>query len=449
VNTEDAMDRIYAAPKGPEIGAFFNYDGTIITGDPAGAYHAKRLRELKSWAGRHEAEVAARCSELFRAKTAGSLQTEVLDLVAAHQAMGHTLVLVSSASRFHVEPAARELEIEHVLCTPLATRAGVLTGEPEGRPLRGAGKAAAALEFARAHDIEIATSFCYSNDDEDLPFLAALGNPLAVSPQGALRREAVARGWPILDCVPRGRRPGAVDLARTAGFYGCWGVGFGAGLGVGLLNRSRRQVWEIGRTIGADVGLALAGVDIKIVSGHEHLYAARPCVAVFNHQSNVDGIAILKVLGEGCTGAAKKETKYVPGIGQLLQFGDFAFIDRRAASARAALEPCVARIRDQGLTLVAPEGTRSLSPRLGPFKKGAFHVAMQAGVPILPVVMRGAGAVQWRGSKAIRPGTVEVVVLPPVDTSSWRPETVARHADDVRAMFLNALARWPTRKEQT
>ncbi len=472
-----ALARIFAAPKGPEVGAFFDYDGTVITGYSASAFYAKRFREfdigprelvstlltmrrgvhseeefasmldvaLQSWAGRTEQEIAELGAALFRSEVAGSLHTEVWELVAAHHMMGHTVVLASSASRFQVEPMARELEIDHLLHTRMEVRDGVLTGRTEGRPLWGPGKAAAVVDFAREHGVLLDGSFAYGNGEEDVPFLAVAGHPLAVAPEDGLRVEADRRGWPVLDCVPRGKRPGVLDVARTAGYYGTWGVGLGVGVGVGLLNRSRRQAWEVARSIGTDVGLAVAGVDVRVVAGRENLTAARPCVAIFNHQNNLDGMIVLKLLGEGCTGASKKEVKYVPGFGQLFQLGDFAFIDRGSATARDALAPAVERIRDKGLTLVlSPEGTRSPTPRLGPFKKGAFHVAMQAGVPMLPLVLRGGGEVQWRGSKAIRSGTVEVVVLPPVDTSTWKPETVGRHVEDVRAMYVDTLAAWPT-----
>lgn len=93
--------------------------------------------------------------------------------------------------------------------------------------------------------------------------------------------------------------------------------------------------------------------------------------------------------------------------------------------------------------VVAPEGTRSSTPRIGPFKKGPFHIAMQAGVPVVPVVLRNTGELMWRGAQLIAPGTVEVKVLPPVDTSRWRAETVGDHAEEVRQMFITTLADWP------
>jgi putative phosphoserine phosphatase/1-acylglycerol-3-phosphate O-acyltransferase len=90
---------------------------------------------------------------------------------------------------------------------------------------------------------------------------------------------------------------------------------------------------------------------------------------------------------------------------------------------------------------VAPEGTRSLE--LGPFKKGPFHMAMQGGVPMVPVVIRNAGQILAPHSYIVNPGTVQMVVLPPVDTSGWSAETVEAHRDEVRQMYLDTLAHWP------
>ena len=133
---------------------------------------------------------------------------------------------------------------------------------------------------------------------------------------------------------------------------------------------------------------------------------------------------------------ASSATRFQPGV---------AFVERgNTGQARRALEPAVAKIIDDRLSLViSPEGTRSRTPKLGPFKKGAFHIAMQAGVPMVPVVLRGAGEAMRRGDQTIRPGTVEVIVLPPVDTSTWRTETIGDHVAEVRGAFEMTLASWP------
>ena len=140
----------------------------------------------------------------------------------------------------------------------------------------------------------------------------------------------------------------------------------------------------------------------------------------------------------------------MPGFGQFFRLAGVAFVDRASsAKAQAALAPAVDKLREEGLSLVmAPEGTRSATPRLGPFKKGAFHIAMQAQVPVVPIVMRNVGELMWRGSQTLRPGTIEVCVLPPVDTSEWRRETVADHAAEVRDMFVETLDNWPTEPDR-
>jgi len=190
---------------------------------------------------------------------------------------------------------------------------------------------------------------------------------------------------------------------------------------------------------------------VRVVSGVEHLWSARPCVFVFNHQSKLDTIVLMKLLRTGFTGVAKKEAANVPGFGQLFRLAGVAFVDRTdARKARAALSPAVEKIRKEGLSLViAPEGTRSPTPKLGPFKKGAFHIAMQAEVPVVPIVLRNVGELMWRGAQTLRPGTIEACVLPPIDTGAWRASTVGEHADAVRDMFVETLGSWPSEPAHT
>ncbi|HEY9417523.1 MAG TPA: lysophospholipid acyltransferase family protein, partial [Pseudonocardia sp.] len=221
--------------------------------------------------------------------------------------------------------------------------------------------------------------------------------------------------------------------------------GAGAGVGLGLLNRSRRQAVDLTLTLGTDLGFALAGVDVKVIRGAEHLWSARPCLFLINHQSKLDPFLFAKIVRGGCTGMMKAEVKSVPGLGQLFQFADVVFIDRSSArQALDALAAVVAKLNQDGLSIaMSPEGTRSATPALGEFKKGAFHIAMRAGVPIVPVVFRNAGQIQWRGAQVIRAGTVETVVLPPVETGGWSMRTLNDHVAEVRDMYLDTLARWP------
>jgi len=107
----------------------------------------------------------------------------------------------------------------------------------------------------------------------------------------------------------------------------------------------------------------------------------------------------------------KKEVASQPGFGQFARFANMALIDRGDPSqAKAALGPVVERLREGYSIAISPEGTRSATPAVGRFKKGAFHMAMQGGVPIVAVVIRNAGELLWRGSRVMRSGTVDVHV---------------------------------------
>jgi putative phosphoserine phosphatase/1-acylglycerol-3-phosphate O-acyltransferase len=120
-------------------------------------------------------------------------------------------------------------------------------------------------------------------------------------------------------------------------------------------------------------------------------------------------------------------------------------IDRKdTAKAIEAMMPLVDAMRVEGKSVcLSPEGTRSVTDKLAPFKKGAFHLAMQAGVPIVPIVIHNSGDVQPKGDLLFHPGTVNVEVLPPVETSGWSVESIDQHVGDVRSMYLHALGQQP------
>ncbi|HEX4563853.1 MAG TPA: HAD-IB family hydrolase [Solirubrobacteraceae bacterium] len=456
------------------MGAFLDYDGTIIDGFSAGAFYRHRLmtgsigpRELAStllaaargisnedeftafldlslraWADRPEEEIRELAERLFKHEIAGRLHHEMWRLAQTHTAMGHTLVVASSATRFQVEPMARELGAQHALFTPVEARDGILTGRRDGRPLWGEAKADAVRALAAEHGLDLPASYAYSNGDEDIPFLSVAGHPVAVSPEAKLRAHAEACSWPILRCASRPAIPDASALVRTAAFYGGMAAGMWAGVGIGLLRRSRQTIVELGGDVGSELGLALAGINVRILSGAEHLWSARPCVFLMNHQSKLDPIIAMRLLRGGFTGVAKKEAANVPGFGQFFRLAGVVFIDRtNTAQAKAALAPAVTKLREERISLlIAPEGTRSATPRLGMFKKGAFHIAMQARVPVVPIVIHNASEVMWRGSQTLHGGTVDVTVLPPVDTSRWSPATIDEHVAEIRRMYLDTLA---------
>jgi HAD superfamily hydrolase (TIGR01490 family) len=469
---QDLIAAVESGPKGPDIGAFFDFDGTLIDGYSLSAFARHHLRSLhvnpadlgrmlltgirgvtseedfeqftelsmRTWAGRSEDELAELGERLFVQGISGSLYPEGWRLVEAHQQAGHTIVLASSATRFQVEPAARAMGVSHILVSPVEFVNGICTGRPGGPLLWRAGKAVAVRAFAGEYGIDLSQSYAYSNGDEDVPFLQTVGRARAINPGRHLAEAARHYGWPVTRF--RSRRAGVADIARTAG--GLVGVlgGFTAGMLLGAATGSRRDAVDLGTTLAGEVGSALAGVRLD-VHGAEHL-AARPAVFLFNHQSQLDVLILAKLLRGGFTSVAKKELANNPGFGLMFRLADVAFVDRHDnAQAREALKPVVQKLHEGISLVIAPEGTRSATPALGPFKKGAFHVAMQAGVPIVPIVIRNSGELMWRGAATIRAGTVQIAVLPPIATEGWDVAGLDEHIREVRGQYLATLANWP------
>jgi putative phosphoserine phosphatase/1-acylglycerol-3-phosphate O-acyltransferase len=167
-------------------------------------------------------------------------------------------------------------------------------------------------------------------------------------------------------------------------------------------------------------------------------------VFVFNHQSSFDVIVIARLLRRDFTAVAKAELAHDPRFAPLAALAGVAYIERgNRSQSRAALAPVVEKLRSGTSLAIAPEGTRSATPTLGPFKKGAFHIAVQAEVPVVPVVIRNSGEIMWRASLVARPGSVEVAVLPPVSTEGLAPDDVDELTERVRNQFLATLDAWP------
>ncbi|HEV7863118.1 MAG TPA: HAD-IB family hydrolase [Acidimicrobiia bacterium] len=470
----ELLAEIDAGPEGPEIGAFFDFDGTLIAGYSAEAFVLDAIRRRKvdpqmmirsllagldmqlrgsdvtalmqiaaeAVKGRREEALLELGQRLFRERLAGTVYPEARAVVKAHQRKGHTVALASSATRFQAGPLAADLGIDHILCTTVEVVDGHLTGRLDGPVLWGRNKADAVAAFAADSGIKLADSYGYANGDEDVEFLETVGRARPLNPAPGLARVAADRGWPVHRFEPRGR-PGIVPIVRTAAALGGVATTLGVGLGIGLLNRSRRTAVNLVASVGPEVAMGLAGVDLR-VKGEEHLWSDRPAVFVFNHQSSFDVIVISRLLRRDFTAVAKAELAHDPRFAPLAALAGVAFVERgNRSQSRAALAPVVEKLRS-GLSLaMAPEGTRSATPTLGPFKKGAFHIAVEAGVPVVPVVIRNAGEIMWRSSLVARPGTVDVAVLPPVPTGGLGFDDVDDLTDRVRRQFLDTLADWP------
>jgi putative phosphoserine phosphatase/1-acylglycerol-3-phosphate O-acyltransferase len=474
VSAEEVIAGVEAGPTGPEVGAFFDLDGTIVQGYTAGTFYSERIRRgqigarelartlvaavdgtvlggnpqlmgevsFAGLAGRSVDEIDEIGQRLFLQKIAGTIRPEARELVRAHLRMGHTVAVASSATRPQIEPVARDLGIPHVLCTELEAEDGILTGRSTTGMVWGENKAKAVRRFAKAHRIALPASSGYANGQEDIAFLGSVGRPHALNPHPVLRAAAELNDWPVL-ILREPRSPGLRSYLGTAAALAGANVGIAAGAVYGLLNADARAGRNAGIQLATDTALALAGVKLNVL-GEENLWKARPAVFVANHQSSLDALIFGALLRKDFTGVAKKEARYDPRMLLISATIDPAFIDRGDnTKARSTLDGVVARLRGGTSIVIAPEGTRMATPNLGPFKKGAFHIAMQAGVPMVPIVIRNAGELMWRRSVVINPGTVDVAVLDPVPTDDWTAATVDRHVADVRQLFVDTLEKWP------
>lgn len=180
------------------------------------------------------------------------------------------------------------------------------------------------------------------------------------------------------------------------------------------------------------------------MTGEEHVWSHRPAVFLINHQSAlVDLVVTARVLRAGYTAMAKSQVRDIPVIGWLMEQADVALVERDGQGARDALAGAEDRLRAGTSVIVAPEGTRSATPGVGRFKKGAFRLAARTGVPIVPVVIRNAGELMWRDASVMHPGTVQVHVHPPIPTDGWAESDLDAQVDRVRALYVDTLDEWP------
>ena len=168
---------------------------------------------------------------------------------------------------------------------------------------------------------------------------------------------------------------------------------------------------------GARTWLRLSGVKVRIV-GRERLDPHRTYVFVANHQSYLDAAPLFACTGRRMGMIAKKELLNAPVLGYGMGFVNVVAIDRsNRERAVESLKVATERLRSGISFGVCPEGTRAKPGEMLPFKKGAFHMAAQAGVSIAPIALKNADKLMGKGTGEAWPGTIEMIFLPPVETA--------------------------------
>jgi 1-acyl-sn-glycerol-3-phosphate acyltransferase len=193
---------------------------------------------------------------------------------------------------------------------------------------------------------------------------------------------------------------------------------------------------------GARQWLRLSGMRV-CVRGLEQLDPRRTYIFISNHRSYLDTATLFAYTGRRIGLFAKKELLKVPILGVGMGFVKILAIDRSSRErALSTVRTATESIRSGVSFGVFAEGTRARPGQLLPFKKGAFYMAVETGVSVVPVAMKNTDRLMGKGMGTARPGTIEMVMLPPVETRGLSTEEdVRRLSEEVRARVAEELAR--------
>ena len=171
------------------------------------------------------------------------------------------------------------------------------------------------------------------------------------------------------------------------------------------------------------------------VEGEERFETSRPAVVVINHQSNLDVVLWARFFPASTVVVGKKQIRKIPIFGYIFQGTRNILIDRdNADRARRSLKEAAGRIRSERLNVwMAPEGHRNLGVEMLPFKKGAFHLAIAAQVPILPVLVGPVWTLFDASRLLVRPGRIRTRVLEPIPTGGLTEDDLDALVRKVRA----------------
>jgi 1-acyl-sn-glycerol-3-phosphate acyltransferase len=165
----------------------------------------------------------------------------------------------------------------------------------------------------------------------------------------------------------------------------------------------------------AKFGVRLAGVRIEM-QGLENLQPAQNYIFMSNHVSNLDPPVLIPSIPGRCSVLVKKELFRIPILGTGMRLADLVPVDRSDREAAIESVRAATDVLRRGLHMVIyPEGTRSTDGRLLPFKKGPFHLAMDSGIPVVPVTLLGTFEILPKTRFALRAGTATIVLHPPIN----------------------------------
>lgn len=224
-------------------------------------------------------------------------------------------------------------------------------------------------------------------------------------------------------------------------FFGCALYGVVASIVLVPLGKKHLIQWSVARVFYATFSTLL---NIKIKVNNEHnLTDNLPGILIGNHQSTLDILYLGRMFPKGCTVTSKRSIQYIPLLGWFMTLSGTFFLDRsNRQKSIETLNKALAKLKAEKRSLfMFPEGTRSYLKELylGPFKKGAFHLAVQAQVPLLPIVVSNTSNIINFKDKIFNSGTIVIECLPPIPTAGLTKEDVGNLTEQSRNVMLDAV----------
>ena len=212
------------------------------------------------------------------------------------------------------------------------------------------------------------------------------------------------------------------------------------GLIFGILPRMRWFMLWIGQAVWSRGMFLLAGSQVEIVGHPDVIQKDQTYVIVSNHQGYLDVPACFISLPIPIRFLVKKEILYVPFLGLYLLLIGMLYVDRkRRDKALQTMKKQAEKIRSGNSVLIYPEGTRSKDGDVAPFKRGAFILAIEAGVPILPITLSGSYDILNRNRWALLPGKVRVHIGKPISTEGLSHEDRFQLTEKTRDQIRDTL----------